>query len=430
LDEDDTLPYCGVRAIQAQQDYTEEDSFDNDPDTIPISYYQRDFPIGSLFSFPIQVTSTFAESDSASNCSEQSMNPVKIHITQGAKLKLKTATLDVVMEHRTLYVSTDENPEYLPFCHFQGESSCSLAGLEIYGPAVLYLGVLSLDDKDKEEDGENPVEMGRVNIFGTIEPVDNETVQRISKAREKAVHCNDGATNIVHHHHSPVMETVEQQNHDNDHDTKVESLLNNCLREPTTLKEDTITMKSMETSISSANQVMNESNKKLSKKERKLLAKQKVKELEDILAKERNQSSSASNKVTPTSTSKKESPKQLSITRERRLDGGIYVRDIILGTGEEVRAGKKVSVTYVGSFPDTGKVFDKNQNKKNPLVFRLGTGEVIKGLERGIEGMRVGGERTITIPPEMGYGKKGMGNAIPGNATLNFEVQLVAVGGK
>jgi FKBP-type peptidyl-prolyl cis-trans isomerase len=189
-------------------------------------------------------------------------------------------------------------------------------------------------------------------------------------------------------------------------------------------------MKSIETSISSANQVMNESNKKLSKKERKLLAKQKVKELEDILAKERNQSFSGSNKVTPTSTSKKESPKQLSITRERRLDGGIYVRDIILGTGEEVRAGKKVSVTYVGSFPDTGKVFDKNQNKKNPLVFRLGTGEVIKGLERGIEGMRVGGERTITIPPEMGYGKKGMGNAIPGNATLNFEVQLVAVGGK
>ena len=120
-----------------------------------------------------------------------------------------------------------------------------------------------------------------------------------------------------------------------------------------------------------------------------------------------------------------ESPaKHLSQTRERRLDGGIYIRDIIIGAGDQVRAGRKVSVTYVGSFPDTGNVFDKNQNKNNPLVFRLGTGEVIKGLERGIEGMRVGGERTITIPPEMGYGRKGMGKAIPGNATLHFTIQL------
>jgi peptidylprolyl isomerase/FKBP-type peptidyl-prolyl cis-trans isomerase FkpA len=67
-------------------------------------------------------------------------------------------------------------------------------------------------------------------------------------------------------------------------------------------------------------------------------------------------------------------------------------------------------------------------NKKNPLQFRLGTRQVVRGLEKGLEGMRVGGEREITIPPELGYGKNGSGNVIPPNATLVFSVQLLGVG--
>lgn len=113
---------------------------------------------------------------------------------------------------------------------------------------------------------------------------------------------------------------------------------------------------------------------------------------------------------------------------ERRLAGGILVKDIIIGDGSQVKLGRRASILYTGSFPD-GKVFDKNQNRRSPLQFRVGTGEVIRGLERGLEGMRVNGERTIVIPPHLGYGKKGSGKVIPKNSTLVFHVNLISVGG-
>ncbi|GMH89094.1 hypothetical protein TL16_g11354, partial [Triparma laevis f. inornata] len=89
------------------------------------------------------------------------------------------------------------------------------------------------------------------------------------------------------------------------------------------------------------------------------------------------------------------------------------------------KPGRQLSITYIGALED-GTVFDKNKSKKNPLKFRLGLGEVIKGLEVGVKGMRVGGEREIVIPSEMGYGKKNVGN-IPSESTLVFTVQLVGV---
>ena len=105
------------------------------------------------------------------------------------------------------------------------------------------------------------------------------------------------------------------------------------------------------------------------------------------------------------------------------------IKDLILGNGKTVKPGKRVAILYTGSLPnEDGKIFDRNQNRNAPLQFRVGTGEVIRGLERGLENMKLNGERTIIIPPNLGYGKKGSGKQIPGNATLEFHVKLVGVG--
>ena len=119
-----------------------------------------------------------------------------------------------------------------------------------------------------------------------------------------------------------------------------------------------------------------------------------------------------------------------SLTSERRLDGGILVRDIVVGAGAAVKPGRSVSINYEGSLLSDGKVFDKNKSKANPFTFRPGTGEVIKGLDKGIVGMKVEGERVITIPPAMGYGRKGSHPSIPSDATLVFTVNVLKVGGK
>mmetsp|Transcript_8490 Transcript_8490/g.16005 ORF Transcript_8490/g.16005 Transcript_8490/m.16005 type:complete len:202 (+) Transcript_8490:169-774(+) len=161
---------------------------------------------------------------------------------------------------------------------------------------------------------------------------------------------------------------------------------------------------------------------RLTKKQRKKLAKQKEMELQNVVA-EVNKHSDKKEEI------KKTSEKKMSLTRKRMMDGGIIVQDIIHGTGSVIRSGRKVSINYTGTFPESGKVFDKNTSKSNPLCFRVGTGEVIKGLDRGLTGMKVGGERIITIPPELAYGKKGSGG-IPGNATLCFSVKLLSVGSK
>ena len=160
----------------------------------------------------------------------------------------------------------------------------------------------------------------------------------------------------------------------------------------------------------------------IAKRARKELAKQKQKELEETIAKERGFSTKSNEKIAKELSSKKHK-KEVNLRSVQRLHGGVEVKDIIIGSGAAVKAGRKVSILYVGSFPD-GEVFDKNQNRKSPLQFRLGTGEVIRGLDIGLEGMKVGGERIITVPSELGYGRKGSGK-IPKNATLVFHVQLL-----
>lgn len=107
--------------------------------------------------------------------------------------------------------------------------------------------------------------------------------------------------------------------------------------------------------------------------------------------------------------------------------------DTKLGTGEEATAGRQVSVHYTGwlfdefSPENKGMQFDSSRDRGQPFSFELGAGYVIQGWDQGVVGMRVGGERTLVIPPELGYGARGAGGVIPPDATLIFEVELLAV---
>ena len=109
------------------------------------------------------------------------------------------------------------------------------------------------------------------------------------------------------------------------------------------------------------------------------------------------------------------------------------VTDVQVGTGAEAVAGKTVSVHYTGwlydeSAPDHhGKKFDGSRDRGQPFNFALGAGSVIKGWDQGVAGMKVGGKRTLTLPPEFGYGSRGAGGVIPPNATLVFDVELLGV---
>ncbi|MBI4059130.1 FKBP-type peptidyl-prolyl cis-trans isomerase [Candidatus Microgenomates bacterium] len=105
---------------------------------------------------------------------------------------------------------------------------------------------------------------------------------------------------------------------------------------------------------------------------------------------------------------------------------GLKIEEITVGTGEEAVSGKKVTVNYAGTLTD-GTKFDSSYDRGTPFSFNLGAGEVIKGWDLGVAGMKVGGKRKLTIAPELGYGASGAGGVIPPNATLIFEVELLKV---
>ena len=101
------------------------------------------------------------------------------------------------------------------------------------------------------------------------------------------------------------------------------------------------------------------------------------------------------------------------------------IDDLVVGDGDEAVAGRKVSVHYVGVAFSTGEEFDASWNRGAPLDFRLGVGQVIKGWDEGIAGMKVGGRRKLTIPANLAYGDRGAGGAIKPGETLIFVVDLV-----
>lgn len=108
------------------------------------------------------------------------------------------------------------------------------------------------------------------------------------------------------------------------------------------------------------------------------------------------------------------------------MANGLKIEDVKIGTGDVAVKGALISVHYVGTLTD-GKKFDSSRDRGAPFVFPLGQGMVIQGWEQGFEGMKVGGVRKLTIPPELGYGAAGAGSMIPPNATLLFEVELLGV---
>lgn len=104
---------------------------------------------------------------------------------------------------------------------------------------------------------------------------------------------------------------------------------------------------------------------------------------------------------------------------------GLYMRDDTVGTGATAEPGDSISVHYTGWLAD-GTKFDSSLDRGQPLEFKLGVGRVIKGWDEGVQGMKVGGTRTLIIPPNLGYGQQGIG-PIPPNAILVFRVQLLAI---
>src|SRR5882724_3677388 len=119
-------------------------------------------------------------------------------------------------------------------------------------------------------------------------------------------------------------------------------------------------------------------------------------------------------------------PAGAEAVEEAIVAGTLQVEDMVVGTGAEAIKGKLVSVHYTGWLTD-GKKFDSSKDRGQPFQFPLGRGHVIPGWDQGVEGMKVGGKRKLTIPPELGYGAQGAGGVIPGNATLVFEVELLGV---
>ncbi|MDR2188395.1 MAG: FKBP-type peptidyl-prolyl cis-trans isomerase [Azonexus sp.] len=111
---------------------------------------------------------------------------------------------------------------------------------------------------------------------------------------------------------------------------------------------------------------------------------------------------------------------------ETTTASGLIVEDHVIGEGVEARAGDHVVVHYTGWLTD-GRQFDSSKDRGDPFAFPLGQGHVIAGWDEGVQGMKIGGKRQLTIPPHLGYGARGAGGVIPPNATLVFAVELLAI---
>ena len=108
------------------------------------------------------------------------------------------------------------------------------------------------------------------------------------------------------------------------------------------------------------------------------------------------------------------------------IPSGLVKEDVVIGTGRAAHAGDDIVVHYVGKL-DNGRQFDSSRARQDPLDFALGAGDVIKGWDEGIAGMKVGGKRKLRIPARLAYGDHGLAGVIPPDATLVFEVELLEI---
>jgi peptidylprolyl isomerase len=110
---------------------------------------------------------------------------------------------------------------------------------------------------------------------------------------------------------------------------------------------------------------------------------------------------------------------------QHKTASGLAYIEVKEGTGAAAKAGDNVSVHYIGRLFDGGKKFDSSYDRGQPIDFKVGAGQLIKGFDEGVLGLKVGGKRELIIPPDLGYGAQGAGDTIPPNATLIFDIELV-----
>jgi FKBP-type peptidyl-prolyl cis-trans isomerase len=139
------------------------------------------------------------------------------------------------------------------------------------------------------------------------------------------------------------------------------------------------------------------------------------------------QAGTASTQSTTTSTGAVATPAPAGEeSKLHKLANGLQYEDLAVGSGKMAEPGMNVSVHYTGWLTD-GTKFDSSVDRQQPFKFQLGAGQVIRGWDEGVKGMRIGGKRKLTIPPDLGYGARGAGGVIPPNATLVFDVELLDV---
>lgn len=410
------------------------------------------FKIGSKFSFPLQITTS---------CIYE--RTLSIKVAKLTTLIIDTIAIDPLSNNNSteplslfVNIGSASTPTFNCICpHLSsdqsiGQSLITNLNFSVNGPQHVRFALVSLNRNASSNNSNHNHEQRAsnenrfVNMFGRVEPNDN--------GYSNPTLCN---------HHIYTLETLLGGNNE-----KVSSIREDDVILSTKTKTKKVGFKDYEdnekqdkketennTEKQNAKSKLNESEKnekkrklneeiitevekvkpneiqKLTKKQRRKLAKEKEKELREVISKQNGHDLTTKLKEKVQSPASENKSKKISLTKERLLPGGVLVRDIIHGMGSTVKSGRKVSINYIGRFADTDKEFDKNASKSHPLVFRLGTGEVIRGLDKGLEGMKVGGERVITIPPELGYGRKGSGK-IPGDCTLCFEVKLLSVGTK
>jgi FKBP-type peptidyl-prolyl cis-trans isomerase len=353
-----------------------------------------------------------------------------VEISKGSVLTISSVCLDVMecsfIRAKLLYRCThtdidddqdqDNEAPFLALCNYLDKSRGGIGilpsnpvNLKVVGPCIVEFRAGALPGATPDD---------KINVFGVIEPLSKEfhgvmddeddedyfpyadafmsetsEVEEEEDFEDEEDDDEEEENNDVSEGKSKEPEKKSLMNDDNNSSgvASKETSSSRKRKQVDDVKEIS-TESNSNTTTDSHNVVMDQS--KLTKAQRKKLAQEKAKQLEDTLAAARNNdtidSIDSNNSEPQTKKSKKQAKKEKSAmesksttsntqTRERRLAGGLIVSDVVLGVGAPVKAGKRISLHYTGTLRSTGKVFDKNHSKQHPLVFRQGTGEVIRG---------------------------------------------------